>query len=101
MTMSPGTREYVVRPFLAELAVVRLNQSVPLYVVQRRILLAEMVLADVPGDDPEEMAIRGRADALIDLCWSPRDLDVIERYLSAGQTHLDLLRSANPVDGHG
>jgi CHAD domain-containing protein len=62
----------------------------------RRLRLAEMVLTEIPGDDFGEMALRDIAEAVQELCFSPRDRDVIERYLGARRAHLDALKSLFP-----
>lgn len=90
MALTPDVRRFIVRPFLAELDAVKLKTSVPLHVVHRRVLLAEHVLADVEGDDLEGMALRALAEAMIALCWSPRDRDIIDCYLTARRGYLEV-----------
>lgn len=93
MTTSSGTKAHVVAPFLKELEQVKLNQSVALHEVHKRVLLAEMVLAEVEGDDLQELALRSLAEALIELCWWPTDMDIVEQYLAARQAHLDVVQA--------
>jgi hypothetical protein len=89
--MSPHTRE-VVRAFLNELSTLRLKDTEPaMHVVERRLLLADMVLSEVGEDDLECLAIRAMADCLINLCWTPTDLDVVGDYLAARQAYLEVL----------
>jgi hypothetical protein len=89
--MLANTR-WVVDSFLAELSSLRLRDIAPaMHVVERRLLLADMVLAEVGEDDLECLAIRAMAECLVSLCWTPTDLEVIGDYLAARQAYLEVL----------
>jgi hypothetical protein len=93
MSIPPFVRQYIVEPFLSEINSIKLRESVPLHVVCRRIALSRHVLDDCPGDDAEELALRGIADATVDLCWHPKDRPVIDRWLAARRGHLEVLQA--------
>ena len=77
-------QQWVVDGFLDEIQTIKFTDEEPLYKLDRRQKLAEMVLTELPGDDPEELALRGVAEAVRDLCLSPGDPDVITPYLKCG-----------------
>lgn len=94
MAIGVHTR-WVVEAFLCELDGVRLNASDwPCHVVDRRTVLASMVLTEVSNDDPECFALRGLATAVIDLARQPADVDQIAQFLSARVAYRDVLRAA-------
>lgn len=92
-------QQWIVNAFLKELEGLKFTGTEPLYKVDRKLKLAEMVLTEIPGDDPEEIALRATAEAVRDLCLLPTDKEVIERYLSTRRAHLDLLKSVWPQLG--
>lgn len=92
--MTPHTRD-LVRAFLDELSGLSLKDTAPpMHVVERRLLLAGMVLDEVGRDDLECLAMRALADATTNLCWTPMDPDTVEDYVSARRTYLEILESA-------
>jgi hypothetical protein len=93
--MNPDQR-WIADAFLDELDTLKVNELPPMHVVDRRLAHCEMVLTEIPGDDPEEIALRANAEAVRDLCREPRDLEVIQRYISTRRAHLELLRSLLP-----
>lgn len=94
-SMSPHTRE-LVRAFLDELSAWRLKDTAPaMHVVERRLLLADMVLDEVGRDDLECLAVRALADAAVNLCWTPMDPDTVEDYLSARRAYVEVLTSVS------
>jgi hypothetical protein len=76
--MKRGMRD-VVRAFLDELGAVPFTEDEPLYRIGRRLLFAELVLAEVRDDDLEGVALRSLAAVARQLCLSPTDREVIER----------------------
>lgn len=89
-------QQWVVDGFLDEIQTIKFTEEEPLYKLDRRQKLAEMVLTELPGDDPEELALRGVAEAVRDLCLSPGDPDVITPYLEVRRAHVDVLKSLIP-----
>jgi hypothetical protein len=89
--MKDGTRE-VVRTFLEELGTVPFTEDEPLYRIDRRLLLAAMVLAEVRDDDLEGMALRSLAEVTREQCLSPTDPEVVGRFIAARQAHLDVVK---------
>lgn len=93
--MSPHTRELVCA-FLDELSSWALKDTAPpMHVVERRLLLAEMVLTEVGQDDLECLALRALADATVNLCWTPMDPVIVSDYVSARQAYLEVVESAS------
>lgn len=93
--MTPHTRD-LVRAFLAELSSLRLADTAPpMHVVERRLLLADMVLTEVGEDDLECLAVRALADAVTNLCWTPMAPEVVDDYLSARRAYLEVLVSVS------
>lgn len=88
--MSPHTRD-LVSEFVAELAGVQFDAVQPLHRVERIMLLAEMVLTEVAGDDLEEMAVRSLASAAVDVCLSPEDPEVVRQFLAVRRMHLNVV----------
>lgn len=89
-----GDQRWIADAFLAELSTVKLNEQPPMHVIDKRLLLAGMVLTEVPGDDPEEVALRAQAETLRDLYRDPTDpVGVVNRYIAAQRAYLDLLKS--------
>jgi|SRR5258705_6679826 len=70
--MKRGRRD-VVRAFLDELGAVPFTEDARLYRIGRRLLLAELVLAEIRDDDLERMAIRSLAEVAREQCLSPID----------------------------
>jgi hypothetical protein len=65
---------WIVDAFLAECDQLKFNQpDVPLSVVERRLTLANKVLREIGDVDLECLAVRAVADAVVDLCSSPKD----------------------------
>jgi hypothetical protein len=89
-------QRWIVDAFEAELAAIKFSEPQPMWDADRRLALADMILTELPGDDPEELAIRAEAEALWALCFNPTDRDVIERYLATRRAHLELLQSVCP-----
>ena len=93
--MITASTRLVVQAFLDELNHWRLRDFTPaLWVVHRRLVMAQMIQAEVGDDDLEALALQALAEAVIDLCWSPQDLPTLERYVAARQAHLDVLKAA-------
>jgi hypothetical protein len=89
-------QRWIADSFEAELAAIKFSQPQPMWVADRRLALADMILTELPGDDLEELAIRAEAEAVWALCFSPTDRGVIERYLSTRRAHLELLQATFP-----
>jgi hypothetical protein len=68
-----------VRAFLDELGAVPFTEDEPLYRIGRRLLLAELALAEVRDDDLEGVALRSLAAVARQQCLSPTDREVVER----------------------
>ncbi|WP_137147543.1 hypothetical protein [Mycolicibacterium sp. CR10] len=91
--MTPHTRD-LVQSFLDELSGLRLKDTAPpMHVVERRLLLAGMVLEEVGRDDLECLAVRALAEATTNLCWTPMDPDTVQDYVSARQAYLEVVQS--------
>ena len=91
--MQDGTRD-VVRTFLDELGTVPFTEDEPLYRIDRRLLLAEMVLAEVRDNDVEGMALRSLAEVAREQCLSPTDREVVGRFIAARRAHLDVVKGS-------
>lgn len=90
-------QRWIANAFLHELDRVKFYEQPRMHTIDRRLALAEMVLTEIPGDDPEEIALRADAEALRELCWDPTNVNVIARYLEARAAHANLLKSVFPL----
>jgi hypothetical protein len=86
-------QRWIADAFEAELQGLKLSEPPAMSTADRRLALCDMILTEVGGDDPEELAIRAEAEALWGLCFSPTDRGAIERYLIARRAHVDLVRA--------
>lgn len=78
-------QRWIVRSFLNSLVDLKLGYSEPSHRIHYRLLVAEMVLDELPGNDIEELAHRAHADALRDLYLTtdPNRHDRYEKALNA------------------
>lgn len=88
--MTQTTRDVVVA-FLDSLDGVRFRADEPLPRVERRLILANMLLAEVGSDDLEEIALLDLAEVTRELCLSPQDIDVVTRFRNARRCHLEVV----------
>ena len=91
--MKRGTRD-VVRAFLDELGAVPFTEDEPLYGIGRRLLLAELVLAEVRDDDLEGVALRSLAAVARQQCLSPTDRGSSSVFIAARRVHLGVVKGA-------
>jgi hypothetical protein len=91
-------QKWIADAFLSELEGIKFSEPEPLYKSDRPLQLAEMVLAEIPGEDLDELALRATAEAYRGLWHSPGDWDAIEHYLEVRRAHLDVLKSLQPPD---
>jgi hypothetical protein len=91
--MKRGRRD-VVRAFLDELGAVPFTEDARLYRIGRRLLLAELVLAEIRDDDVERMAIRPLAEVARERCLSPIDREVGGRFIAARWAHVDVAKGS-------
>src|SRR6267154_5299603 len=89
--MRRGRRD-VVRAFLDELGAAPFTEDARLYRIGRRLLLAELVLAEIRDDDLERMAIRSLAEVAREQCLSPIDREVVGLFIAARRAHLDVAK---------
>lgn len=88
-------QRWIADAFLRELKGWRVSDiSPPLYLVDRRMTLAGLVLAEIGPDDLECLALRGVASAAQDLCLSPASLSAARRYVAARWAWLGILWNA-------
>lgn len=89
-------QEWIVNGLLADLQGIEFSKDEPLYKIDRRQRLAEMVLAELSGDTPEGKAWRDVAEAVRDLCLSPLSAAAIGKYNSSLVAVIRILREALP-----
>ena len=91
--MKRGMRD-VVRACLDELGAVPFTEDEPLYRIGRRLLFAELVLAEVRDDDLEGVALRSLA--AVARSYACRRLIVRSSsvFIAARQAHLDVVKGA-------
>jgi hypothetical protein len=84
---------WIERCFQQELPAILHDTNPPLHVVDRRLRLIEMVIAEVGDDDLEGMAVRALADATRDYCLNPDSGPVLEAWATAIEAHLEILKA--------
>jgi hypothetical protein len=85
-------QRWIVNAFQTALEDLKPFEVEPAHRVDMRLQLAEMVLAEVAGDDPEELANRADAEAVRDLYLSTNP-NAKQRYVEVRSAHLELLKS--------
>jgi hypothetical protein len=85
-------QKWIVTKFLESLTGMKLKETEPAHKVDYRLQLAEMVLTELPGNDIEELAHRGNAEAVRDFYLMP-DPERHERFERAMRAYVDTLES--------
>ena len=89
-------QKWIVTHFLKSLQDIKPRSQEKPHQIDLRLQLAEMVLNELPGDDVEELAHRGHAEAIRDFYLAINDPDRHERYERAVRAYIDTLRSLQP-----
>jgi hypothetical protein len=87
----------IVHSFLKSLLGTSPRQPQPAHKTDVRLQLAQMVIDELPGDDLEELAHRGHAEAFRDVYLTP-DPDRYDRYDEVLKAYLSVLQGPDETD---
>jgi hypothetical protein len=86
----------LVRSFIAEFDSWKIGDTnPPIYLTQRRMAIAEMILTEIQGDDLECLAVRAWATAATDRCISPDDVPTAKAFVAAKRHYLEMLQTGD------